>query len=170
MQARKFLNSMVHQINRDEEETVIFYVDGATEGFEGQCLVVEPFVTSCYSCSLLEGLGERPKANYCTIANTPRTPEHCIQYVLEIMWEKSFPDTKRDNDNLEHMQWIYERSAERAKEFNIEGVTEMLVLGVSKNIIPAIASTNALIAACCTNEALKLITGSNPQVLLLLCS
>ena len=99
----------------------------------------------------MEGLQNKAKANYCTIANTPRTPEHCIQYILEVEWEKEYPDTKRDNDNLEHMKWIFERSLARAKQYNIEGVTEMLTLGVAKNIIPAIASTNAFIAAACTN-------------------
>lgn len=83
VEARKFLNTMVFQLNENSEQTVCFYVDGATEGFEGQCIVVEPYVTSCYNCSLLD-LGKQPKANYCTIANTPRTPEHCIQYVLEL--------------------------------------------------------------------------------------
>lgn len=71
--------------------------------------------------------------------------------MLEIEWEKQFPNTKRDNDNLEHMNWIYEKSLERAKNFKIEGVTEMLTLGLAKNIIPAIASTNAFVAAFSTN-------------------
>lgn len=71
--------------------------------------------------------------------------------MLELEWEKNYPGVKRDNDNLEHMTWIYEKSLERAKKYKIEGVTEMLTLGVAKNIIPAIASTNALIAAFCTN-------------------
>lgn len=93
----------------------------------------------------------RPKVNYCTIANKPRTPEHCIQYVLEKQWEEERPDELKDNDNMEHLDWIYQKALARAKEFKIEGVTSMLALGVTKNVIPAIASTNALIAAATCN-------------------
>ena len=52
----------------------------------------------------------------------------------------------------------------RADNFKIHGVTEMLVMGVAKNIIPAIASTNALIASTLTNEVFKILTGCAPKV------
>jgi len=83
---------------------------------------------------------------------------------LLVLWDQTknkpnIVDGERvDGDNPKHVKWIYDTAVERAQQFNIRGVTYRLTQGVIKRIIPAIASTNAIVASACTNEALKLAT------------
>ncbi|CAD8102788.1 unnamed protein product [Paramecium sonneborni] len=169
IEARRWINRVVIQmVERDENEKVIdgsrhYLIDGGTEGLNGQARVISPFESACYECTLSQ-LPKQLQYQMCTIASTPRLPEHCIAYVYEVLWQKEQPDVKLDKDNFDHMNWIYQKALERAKQFNIEGVTYKLTLGVVKNIIPAVASTNALIASICTVECIKILTGNGSQL------
>ncbi|ORX68276.1 hypothetical protein DL89DRAFT_275372 [Linderina pennispora] len=160
IEARRWINAYLHSlVDSHGFEGFKPMIDGGTEGFKGNARVVLPSISACFECGLsLHGA----KTTYpiCTIANTPRLPEHCIEWASVLEWPRVFPDKKLDGDNPEHITWLVDRASERANKFNISGITYSLTQGVVKNIIPAIASTNAIIAAACTNEALKLLEKS----------
>ncbi|KAI5280933.1 hypothetical protein KEM54_003483 [Ascosphaera aggregata] len=100
----------------------------------------------------------------CTIATIPRQPQHCIEWAHQIAWNEERKGEPFDGDNLDHVSWIYQRALARAEQFGITGITFSMTQGVVKNIIPAIASTNAVIAAACTSEVLKIATACNPYL------
>jgi ubiquitin-activating enzyme E1 C len=63
-----------------------------------------------------------------------------------------------DTDNSEHVKWVFEKASERATKFGISGVDMRLTVGVLKRVIPAVASTNAIIANSCVLETFKMIS------------
>ncbi|KAJ1728623.1 NEDD8 activating enzyme [Coemansia biformis] len=164
VEARRWINAYVHGLAESHGfDGFKPIVDGGTEGLKGNMRVILPRHNACFECGLSM---YPPKTTYpiCTIANTPRLPEHCIEWASVLEWPRTFPDTKLDGDNVDHINWVVEQAATRAESFSIAGVTFSLAQGVVKNIIPAIASTNAIIAAACVNEAFKLVTSCNPYL------
>lgn len=144
-----------------DQSTIIPMIDGGTEGFKGNARVIIPGLTACVECTLDL---YPPQKTYplCTIASKPRLPEHCIEYARIISWPNEKPfgaETSIDGDDPVHIKWLHERACERATQFGIQGVTYRLTQGVVKNIIPAVASTNACIANLCATEVFKLGTG-----------
>ncbi|EOD18087.1 hypothetical protein EMIHUDRAFT_425916 [Emiliania huxleyi CCMP1516] len=183
IEARRWLNAMACSLvtfevdmetgqRKPDLTSVIPLVDGGTEGFSGHALahplppppcrqdmhvrVMYPCVSGCFECTL-NLFPPQQAVPLCTIAETPRNAAHCIlarwprlrgRYAHLIEAPKQFGDEKQDKDDPAYQQW------ERAAQFNIPGVTLMHTQGVIKNIIPAIASTNAIVAAACANEVL----------------
>jgi len=180
--ARQWLNNTLCDLVEISSEgeinwkTVIPLIDGGTEGFKGQSRVLIPHLTSCFECSM-DSMTPATGYAVCTIKTIPRQPEHCVMYAMQMRWNKLIEfnsptdfkiDESRgekdpaiidlDTDNIDHMLWLEAVAVERAAQFEIKGVTLSLTQQVVKNIIPAIASINALISASCVSEVFKLKT------------
>ena len=162
IEARRWINArLVDMVDMENPESLKPLVDGGTEGFKGQARVVLPSLTSCIECQLSMH-APRAAVPLCTLATIPRQPQHCIEWAHIVAWEQQRKADTLDTDNPDHISWLYTTALKRAQEFNIPGVTYSMTQGVVKNIIPAIASTNAIIAASCCNEALKIATSCAP--------
>ncbi|XP_040995746.1 NEDD8-activating enzyme E1 catalytic subunit [Juglans microcarpa x Juglans regia] len=164
IEARSYINAVACSFleydsdDNAREETIKPMVDGGTEGFKGHARVILPGVTPCFECTIWL-FPPQVKFPLCTLAETPRTAAHCIEYAHLIKWDEVHSGKAFDPDDPEHMKWVYNEAVKRAELFGIPGVTYSLTQGVVKNIIPAIASTNAIISAACALETLKLASG-----------
>uniref|UniRef100_A0A4W4EL77 NEDD8-activating enzyme E1C n=1 Tax=Electrophorus electricus TaxID=8005 RepID=A0A4W4EL77_ELEEL len=140
--ARRWMNGMllsllVYDDGVLDPSSIIPLIDGGTEGFKGNARVILPGMTACIDCTLEL---YPPQINFpmCTIASMPRLPEHCIEYARILQWpkEKPFGDgVALDGDNPEHIHWVFQKSLERAAEFNIIGVTYRLTQGKTLKIL-----------------------------------
>ena len=126
IEARRYVNNLLVSYTDVDEDGVptsmpIPFIDGGTEGFQGQARVIIPRQTSCFECTL-DMFPPQQTFPLCTIAETPRRPEHCVAYAQIVEWPKHF-SRGIDTDSSEDMQWIFERASERADRFSISGVT-----------------------------------------------
>ncbi|KAG5554748.1 hypothetical protein RHGRI_012339 [Rhododendron griersonianum] len=185
IEARSYINAVAcgfleyDSDDNPREETVKPMVDGGTEGFKGHARVIVPGITPCFECTIWL-FPPQVKFPLCTLAETPRTAAHCIEYAHLIKWDEVHSGKTFDPDEPEHMQWVYsevnkssiccqESGAIRHSRSYIFSNSDrfccpfMVVIknykGVVKNIIPAIASTNAIISAACALETLKIVSG-----------
>lgn len=117
VEARRWINNAVHKLVKFDDETdepivETVLIDGGTEGFSGQARVIWPFKDACYECTLSQ---LPPETGYplCTIKETPRLPEHCIQYAYIIEWPEHF-QRAMDKDSPDDMKWVCDRATIRA--------------------------------------------------------
>lgn len=86
IEARRWMNAtLVGMRDEDNPDSLKPLIDGGTEGFKGQARVILPGITSCYECSM-DMLSKPTGFPLCTIANTPRLPEHCIEWAHILEW------------------------------------------------------------------------------------
>ncbi|GMP77042.1 hypothetical protein CsSME_00033456 [Camellia sinensis var. sinensis] len=131
IEARSYINAVAcgfleyDSDDNPREETVKPMVDGGTEGFKGHARVIVPGVTPCFECTIWL-FPPQVKFPLCTLAETPRTAAHCIEYAHLIKWDEVHSGKTFDPDIPEHMQWVYSEAVKRAELFGIPGVTYSL--------------------------------------------
>jgi molybdopterin/thiamine biosynthesis adenylyltransferase len=92
-----------------KQETMKPLIDGGTEGFKGHARVILPGQSPCFDCTLWLF---PPQVTFplCTLAETPRSPAHCIEYAHLLLWGKHWGNTAFDSDNEEDMKWVRAQS------------------------------------------------------------
>uniref|UniRef100_A0A8C1GM34 NEDD8-activating enzyme E1C n=1 Tax=Cyprinus carpio TaxID=7962 RepID=A0A8C1GM34_CYPCA len=102
--ARRWMNGMLLSLLIYEDgvldpSSIIPLIDGGTEGFKGNARVILPGMTACIDCTL----------------------ELYPPQVLTFRYGEAL-----DGDDPKHIQWVYQKSLDRAAEFSITGVTYRL--------------------------------------------
>ena len=103
LDARRHMNAVACSFLEFEEDgsptpgTVKPVVDGGTDGFRGHVRVIYPALPPCFECTLWLF---PPQATFplCTLAETPRSSAHCVEWARLIAWEAERGGTDFDAD------------------------------------------------------------------------
>ncbi|AET38954.1 NEDD8-activating protein UBA3 Ecym_3471 [Eremothecium cymbalariae DBVPG len=160
IEPRRHINSLLVNLTMSTNfEKCIPFIDGGSEGLSGHCKTIIPGINACYECSISTLAPPGQTYPLCTIANNPRLPEHIVVYILnvELPLRSAAPNCPLDDPQT--IRWLVDRCRSRAATFGMSPdiFDEKYICGVAKNIVPSVVSTNAIIAASCCTELLKLL-------------
>ncbi|CAI1776073.1 hypothetical protein SEUBUCD646_0P03400 [Saccharomyces eubayanus] len=153
IEPRRFINeTLVKLTMKSNYEICIPFIDGGTEGLKGHVKTIIPGITACWECSIDTLPSQQDTVPMCTIANNPRCIEHVIEYVSTIQ------HPELDIESTADVQSLLEKCYERATRFSIstEKLSTSFILGVIKSIIPSVSTTNAMVAATCCMQMVKI--------------
>ena len=92
------------------------------------------FIVFYFAFMVLDGYGLFLQISFplCTIAHTPRLPEHCIEYARILQWPKENPfggeEVSIDGDDPNHISWIYEKALQRAGQYGMVSSSPLTLL------------------------------------------
>jgi molybdopterin/thiamine biosynthesis adenylyltransferase len=173
---RQWLNNKFCHLARVYAPVSAHIIDGGTSALLGTVVYIRPGYTSCMGSGECMPAGDassgiKGAVPICTLASKPRSPDHCAVWAANAepggggWWRRNeerrlqgLDPEELDKDNPSHITILVALAQEHAAKFGITGVNFRQVQGAVKGIMPAIGATNALVAATCVNEALKLLT------------
>ncbi|AJV92165.1 ADI_G0060730.mRNA.1.CDS.1 [Saccharomyces cerevisiae] len=153
IEPRRFINETLVKLTLESNyEICIPFIDGGTEGLKGHVKTIIPGITACWECSIDTLPSQQDTVPMCTIANNPRCIEHVVEYVSTIQ----YPDL--NIESTADVEFLLEKCCERAAQFSIstEKLSTSFILGIIKSIIPSVSTTNAMVAATCCTQMVKI--------------
>lgn len=157
LEARVWINTMVMEIATTGD--VIPLVDTGSEGFKGHACLVIPGVTACIEC--LSPLFTEDRLPICSIAGIPSSLEQCVEYAAYVKWPR-LNDIEYDLDSEQNLLTLAEMAIDHARVHNVGGadlISTVFVKSVLDRVIPALSTTNSVIAGVSTIWIKQLLTG-----------